>query len=312
MFDIALSTLVPIFVLIMLGWSLKGWHLLPDGFFEGLNSLVFYIGLPAFLFLRISSSALSGGPAIRILCIMLAATFFIAAAAYITARLMKLEGPGMGAFIQASLRGNLAYIGLPVIFFLISSGGDSGSERIETAALLALALIVPIYNILCVIILSHTSRGKSKFHSSLKKAALNPLVISCILGIIASLAGLKLPKIAVRTLEPLAGISLPLALLSIGSSFSIRTVYRRSAPVLTASVLKVFIAPAVGFLLASLNSLPSPETKIVMIYLACPSSVSSYVVAEQMGADKDIAGGAVIASTLLSFIPLALIIAFLA
>lgn len=42
MFDIALSMLLPVFFIILPGWVLRGWYLLTEGFFEGLNTPVFY------------------------------------------------------------------------------------------------------------------------------------------------------------------------------------------------------------------------------------------------------------------------------
>ena len=252
MFDIALSTLAPIFFIILLGWGLRGWHLLPGGFFEGLNSLVFYIGLPAFLFLRISSAVLRGGPAMRIFWVILGATFFVVLIAYSAARFMKLGSAGRGAFVQASLRGNLAYIGLPVIYYSLNPQGPMSAEGVETLAVLALAPTIPVYNILCVFILSHGSGGGQTLPASLKKISVNPLIISSILGLIVSSAGIKLPEIAVRTLNPIADIALPLALLSIGASFSGRAAFNRFAPVMTAAVLKVIVAPAAGLIIALL------------------------------------------------------------
>lgn len=309
MFDIALSTLLPVFFIILLGWGLRVRHILPEGFFEGLDILVFYIGLPAFLFLRISTSVMRGGPALRVLWIMLGATFIVMGAAYLAARFMKLEKAGKGAFVQASLRGNLAYIGLPVIFFSLNGNGGAGDA--ESLAVLVLAPAIPVYNILCVIILSYGSGEGNALSASMKKIASNPLVIACVLGILVSLAGVRLPGILERALNPLASIALPLALLSIGASFSGRLVFKRFAPVAGASFLKVFMAPAAGYLLMLFFPLPAVEAGIALIFLACPAAAASYVMAGQLGADKDIAGGAVILSTLLSFLPLGVIIAFM-
>ncbi len=311
MLEAAFPTLFPILLLVVFGWLLRGWHLLPEGFFEGLNSLVFYVGLPALLFLRIASSAIEGGPALRILWVMLAATGAVMLTAYLVARPMKLGGPARGSFVQASLRGNLAYIGLPVIFFSVGPHQGLTSEGAEALAVLVLAPTVPIYNILCVLILSHGSERGGALSTTLKKVASNPLLIACVLGVVVSSSGAELPLAVVRTLKPLSDMALPLALLSIGASFTGQAASKSFVPSLTASLLKVCLAPAFGLFFAAWWGLPPAASKIALIFLACPAAVTSYIMAEQLGADRDIARGAVILSTLLSFIPLALIVAFM-
>lgn len=69
-------------------------------------------------------------------------------AAYLAAGFMRLERAGKGAFVQASLRGNPACIGLPVIFFSLNGNEGMSAEGIESLAVLILAPAIPAYNML--------------------------------------------------------------------------------------------------------------------------------------------------------------------
>jgi len=313
MFDIIIPTLVPIFLMIILGWGLHARRLLPEDFFAGLNTLTFYIGLPSLLLVGIATSPIQPGPALRIFYVYTAAVVMVTVLAYPVARLFRLGGPGTGAFVQASMRSNMAYIGLPVLFFALDSTPDAGvdSAAIRAAAMLVMAPTVPLYNISCVIILAHGAGGAGNRPSPgamARKVMCNPLLIACLLGLLLALTGIGLPETLVRTLRPLGQMALPLALLSIGASFTRGGLRRHIPSALGASVLKVIILPLFGLLLARMFGLPPMETRMTLIFLACPTAVTSYIMAEQMGADADLAGGVVVLSTLLCFVPLALIL----
>jgi len=313
-FEITIPTLTPIFLMIALGWALQVRRILPEEFFAGLNVLTFYIGLPALLLVSIATSPVEPGPALRIFYVIVAATAAITLLAYPLARMFKLDGPGIGAFMQASMRGNLAYIGLPVLFYALDSGSgaaNSDSADLRAVAMLVLAPLVPLYNIACVIILAHHAGGignRPSIAAMARKVATNPLLIACLLGLIIAATGIGMPATLVRTLRPLGQMALPLALLAIGASFTRGGIHRHLRPAIGASLLKVALAPLLGLVCARILGLPPTETKMALIFLACPTAVTSYIMAEQMGADADLAGGAVVASTLLSFVPLALIL----
>ncbi|MBN1865337.1 MAG: AEC family transporter [Victivallales bacterium] len=307
MVGVTIATLAPIFLIIVLGWLLQTKRLLPEGFFTGMNTLVFYFGLPSLLFLKIATSPLEPGPALRIFLAMMSATAVVLLTAYAAAPFLRLDKPGTAAFAQASIRGNLAYIGLPLIFF--SAEGSDAAEVSATAALV-LAPVVPAYNLVCVLILSHLgnkARRPTPF-SILLKILGNPLMIACIAGLAAVLLKVKIPLVMSRTLEPLGQMALPLALLSIGSSFTRRGVYKHVLPAFGASALKVLLAPLLGLVFARIFHLSAIETMVALIFLACPTAVTSYIMADQMGADTDLAGGAVALSTMLCSIPLFIIL----
>lgn len=313
-FDVTVPTLAPIFLIIALGWALHGLRVLPEGFFAGLNTLTFHIGLPALLLVSIATSPVEAGPAMRIFYVLLSATAVVTLAAYPLARAFRLAPAGAASFVQGAMRGNLAYIGLPVLFYALDgkAAGPDELAAMRAAAMLVLAPTVPLYNIACVLILEHGAGRSAGRHvpagALMLKVARNPLLLACLAGLVLALTGAGLPVAVERTLRPLGQMALPLALLSIGASFTSGSLRRHVPPALGASLLKVAAAPLLGWGFARWYGLAPLEMHTALIFLACPAAVTSYVMAEQMGADAELAGGQVILSTLLSMAALAVIL----
>ena len=310
--EVTFPTLAPIFLMVLLGWAMHRSGRLPEGFFSGLNTLTFYIGLPSLLLVGIATAPIDAGPALRIFYVLLAATTVITILAYFCARWLRLRPATTASFVQASMRGNLAYIGLPVIFYALDSM-PADTTALRASAMLVLAPSVPLYNIACVIILAHgASRGSGDRPSALKvfgKVLRNPLLLACIVGLALSGTGIGLPLTLERTLRPLGQMALPLALFSIGASFTQSNLLARLGFASWVSAfLKVALLPGLGYICIQLFGLSDMEGLIAMILLACPTAVSGYVMAEQMGADADLAGSAILVSTLLAMPILAIVL----
>ena len=72
---------------------------------------------------------------------------------YLVAWLLRVPRHGTGAPVQGGFRGNLAYVGLPAITLALTGADGAIDPAVRTLAVLALALIVPIYNIVAVVVL---------------------------------------------------------------------------------------------------------------------------------------------------------------
>ena len=280
---------------------------LPALFFTQLNKLGFYFLLPALLFHKIATAhAQSVIPGLKIGFLLCGCSLIITAIAYLTAKLLKLPAPGRRSLMQAAMRGNLAYSGLPIILFSF----DANSE-IALLAVLCLIPAVPFYNLLAVIILTpHDGAShRERLTKTLLGIARNPLIIGCLSGIAVMMLQLKVPQPVLRAFQTLGYAALPCALLSLGAGLSFKTLKVNLKPALAASALKLILMPVIGLLILYLGD--KPESGILltsMIYLACPTAVTSYVMAEQMGADKELAAASVTLSTICAMPVIAVIL----
>jgi predicted permease len=136
----------------------------------------------------------------------------------------------------------------------------------------------------------------------------NPLFIACVAGGICLYFLPPLPLFISRSCEAVGAISLPLALIGIGGVMVQSRVAGSGVASLAASLIKVAVSPLVGLWAAHLVGLGANETKIALLLLACPTAVTSYVVAEQLGGDEKLSAAIIVVSTFLSIISLSIII----
>lgn len=307
--SIAFTSILPICFLIVLGTALSHKNFLPASFFSQLNRLGFYVLLPALLFYSIANAnANSIVPGLKIGVLLCCCSLVITLVAWLAAKALKLPLAGCRALAQAAMRGNLAFSGLPIVIFTF--GGDS---EIALLAILSLTPTIPFYNLLAVIILTPYERSSqgSLIRKTVLGVASNPLVIACLLGILALTLQLKIPTALLRAVKTLGEAALPCALLSLGAALSFNTLKEKFYPALTATLLKLVLMPLLGFLVLLFSGTTEPATLLTaLIFLASPTAVTSYVMAEQMGADKELAAAAVTLSTLCAM-PITAIILYL-
>jgi hypothetical protein len=227
---------------------------------------------------------------------------------------LQLPRRGVGVFLQGAFRGNLAYVGLPIILFALPGPDGRPSAQVEATALLAIAPIIALYNLLSVLVLIAANpgraNGRSRLHTAGRSILTNPLIIACLTGWAYSTSGWSLPPLLGRSLGALGQMALPLSLLAVGAGLRWRAIH---GPVLRAvvvgSLIKVAVAPLSGLLFAAWLGLAAEPLRISLIYLATPTAVASYVLTQQLGGDEDLAAGIIVLSTLLAMPAMAIILA---
>ena len=75
-----------------------------------------------------------------------------------------------------------------------------------------------------------------------------------------------------------------------------------------AALFKVALAPLIGYTVARGLNLSGDMLVIALLYSATPTAVASFVMADQMGADKELAAAIIVISTLLAFPALAAVL----
>jgi predicted permease len=305
-----LNSLLPIFLIIALGKGISRASFFSSDLARNLNRLTYWIALPALLLDKISNATFSAEEVSRLSLILILATIGSLAVGYLAARVLRLERFSVGAFVQGSTRSNNAFIGLPVILYSISEL----TPGLEALATVALAPAIVFYNILSVsVLLAHGERGQRTPAAAaimfVKQLLTNPLLVSCAAGLIMNIFGLHFQLAFQRALGALGGSALALALLSIGASLSFAGLGSGLKASLTAASIKVFIQPLIGLGLTLLWNLPPIERQMLLVYLACPTAVASYVLADIFGSNRDLAAHIIVVSTLLSAISLSLVIA---
>ena len=303
--------IAPVFLIILLGKILAYLNFFPDQFIEQLNRFVYYLALPALLISRISQAHFEFETTFRMVSLFFIATLITLALAWLIGFFQKMPPEKSGAFVQGSFRGNGVFIGLPVIIY----ASNALSVNAEKLASIMIAPIVIIFNLLAVIVLlqcGSIKRSKEKTTNFIIKHLFkNPMIISCLVGLIINQIGITIPSLVIRPMDLLGNTALPLILLSIGATLDLHGLKSTASPTIMSSIIKVIIAPFIGFLLHDMFGLDKHQAMITLIFLGVPTAGTSYVMAEVLGCDAALAGRIIALSTLLSFFTLPLLITLL-
>ncbi|MFH1490146.1 MAG: AEC family transporter [Pseudomonadota bacterium] len=290
------NTIIPIFVIILLGWLVRAKGLLIRDLISPLNRLVYYLAIPAMIFRAVASSSFRAHFDAYLLIGTLVPVAFLFAVLLGVSRILRIDRGHCGTFLQGSFHGNLGYIGLAVAYYYL------GSEGFTRAGILAgfLMLVQNFFSILGLQIYSREEGAGRGHWFFIKKIMGNPVVISAIGGILFSLLEISLPDILDRSLSIISGMALPLALLIIGASLSLRVIQSHLKLTLFVSILKLLALPAVGLFIYRLFEIPPEHFLPGLILLASPSATIVYIMAKELEGSPGLASAAVSLTTLLS------------
>lgn len=299
-----ISIIAPILLLVLVGVFLGHLRFLGPAFSGDLNKLVFWVALPALLFRSVAHAEHPGPQTFALLALLVTATLIGAVAGWIVAGLLHLPQTSRGTLSQSAFRGNLAYIGIPVLAYAFE--GMPG-EAFATAVIV-LAFLMAVYNILAVVVLSMGHPVKNPVGTALRSIFTNPLLLAGMAGVPLALTRTPLPLFLDRTLESLGGAAVPIALLCIGGSLAHARVGEKIGGIVAASLLKTLFLPAAVYFLSPLFGIVGTDLRIALVLSTCPTAAAAFVMARQMNGDEPLASGSIVLSTIFSAatIPLAL------
>jgi predicted permease len=287
---------LPVFLVIGLGFSLRRTGLVKSDFLFDLNRLIYYVALPALLFYKISTSDFSSnfnGSLLTGLVISILVAFFLS---YGYGKLRKFPPAAHGAFCQGAFRGNLAYVGLAITYNAYGEGGFA------TAGIL-LGFLVPVMNFLSVIALILPQRQENYSLGVmfwLQQIGSNPLIVASFVGIVWSFLGIPLPEVVDRAFGILTGMSLPLALIAIGASLSFRKLRGDLVLAALAAGIKLVFLPFLAGTLLVMLGVRGQDLAIGVILAGTPTATAAYIMAQQLKSDAELSGAIIMLSTLFS------------
>ena len=302
-----LEILAPLALLIALGSALAHIRFLGEAFIADLNKLAFWVALPALIFTSASSQGGNGTQTWRLFAVMIVATLLISLLAWIVSFALRLPGTAHGTFVQAAFRGNLAYIGIPVLANSFNAMAVPGVPNPLAGAVVVMVLTMAFYNILAVIVLqvSRHSVQEMNWRQMVRSIGTNPLLIAGLLGLVVPLLNIQLPSFIDHALQMLGAAAIPIALLCIGGSLVMVPLKGRHAGIVVAALLKTIILPLIVLLLVHLAGLDPASCRIALVLAACPTAAAAFVMVRQMGGDEALATGSIALSTMLSAFSLA-------
>ncbi|MBM9520769.1 AEC family transporter [Desulforhopalus vacuolatus] len=299
--------ILPVFLVIVVGLGLKQVGLLHDRLVNDLNRFVYYAALPALLFQKIATADFGSNFSFLTLAGLLAAIFltFIFASLWTLGR--KYPPVVQGAFVQASVRGNLAYVGLAVINAVFGAAG-------VTKAGILLGFLVPCMSIVSILALLLPWREKGqKFPvlEYLREIAFNPMFIGPVLGILWSWLRLPLPEVMAQTLHIFTGMTLPVALICTGASFSFQRFKGSAGTAILSSVIKVAFLPLLAALILFAFKVRGDDLAIATLLAGTPTATVCSILASQLRGDSELSSAIILITTCASAFTCTAILYFL-
>ena len=297
-----LEIVLPVFLVIALGYTIRRLGLVNGDFFLQVNRVVYYVCLPLLLVYKIAGADFSSSFNFRLVIAASAAVACCFGIACLYGKWRAFPAPVHGAFCQGSFRGNLAYIGLAIIF---NAYGDSGLSR----AGILLGFLVPVLNFFAILaLILPQQQQRISYREIGKQIITNPLIMASLAGILWSFFQLPMPVILDRTLNIATGMTLPLALLSIGGGFSLAKLQGDIWKATLATAIKLIVLPLVTALFMLLLNISGLDFAIGLLMAGAPTAVTTYIMACQMGADGELAGTIVMLATVCSLVSYTMIL----
>ena len=305
----AFNSVAPIIFTVAVGYVLKRLGMMTPDFSKKANKLVFRVFLPVMLFINIYGIESSDNIDLGYVFYAIAILLVIFALAIPTVILLTKKKTCRGALMQGIFRSNYALIGIPLASSLFPENGAA-------VATLLSAFLVPCFNILAVIALSifNNNGEKPNFKKVLVGIAKNPLILSIAAGGVALLirtllvsAGIsfrisEIPAIW-NTMKNLSSIATPVALLVLGAQFEFSAIKSLKREIISGIILRSIIVPIIGIGTAYVlfgNSFGGAQFAALVAAFCTPIAVSSVPMAQEMGADTELAGQLVVFTTISS------------
>ncbi len=301
-------TIIPIFMLIFLGTGARRLGFMEPHFTAPANRLVFHLAIPALVFRALTRASLREQFDLRLVLMTIFAVTAVVLLAWIyNQRHPETPGPTRGTFSQAAIHGNLGYIGLAVAFYYLDEAGFAQASML-------VGFLMLLQNCLAVLLLNFYGRGKTEKsgREMISRVIFNPIILAATGGMLCNLGGIQLPLIIDRFLQILSGLALPMGLLLIGAALSPGLLRRWFSLAFLSTFLKLGLLPGLGLLFYRLVGLDTRTMIPGLILLAAPTATITFVMAQEMGGEADLAVAAISFSTIVSAFTYALWLGLLA
>ncbi len=283
----SLLLLLPDFSLILIGALLRRHVVFPDGFWSGVEKLVYFVLFPALLFNALANVRID---AVAMLPLVLAGLCVLVSGFLLGLAgrpLMGLSPMAFASRLQCAYRFN-TYIGIAL------AGKLHGTLGVAVMGGLAGAM-VPFANLMAVGMLArHGQVGV------LREITRNPLVIATVCGLLYNVFGPELGESVSAVLDRLGGAAVTLGLLAVGAALRWGRIEGFWAGAGWLVVVKLMLLPAIAWLVGRQLGLDGMMFELLILFAALPSASSAYILAMRMGGDGPGVAWLISATTLLA------------
>ena len=285
-----LQIVAPVFLLAAIGfaWVKVGWQYE----IEFVTRLAMTISVPALIFVALMKADISADTLSSLFLSSIIAYIALTIIFWIIAKLAKLD---MATFWAPLIFGNTGNLGLPLAMFAFGEVG-LGYAVVVFAVMAVGSFSIGVWMV---------SGG-----GSVTKIFKEPMVWATLAGALFLIQGWETPQWVTNTLELMGQMAIPLMLITLGVALARLKVKTISRAVIL-SIMKLIVSVCTAWIIGSYFGLNDIAFAVLVVQIATPVAVTSYLLAQKYGADANEVAGLVIASTVLSVVALPVLLAVL-
>jgi len=301
---LVISALLPVFMVIMLGYYLRHRAVLDAAAWHGLENLCYYVLFPVLLVKTLAVATIGSAEIARLAGALLFAIFTMSALlvlAYpLLHRTFSVSPAAFTSLVQGATRWH-GFIALSIAGLLL---GDAGVAYMAVT----MAVIIPPLNIINVIVLAHYGNAEGDLSRVLGRLLKNPFIIACALGASLNISGLGLTPLLYHAADIIGSGALGMGLLTVGAGIYLSGIREHRGLVVFGALLRLLGMPALmfsGCLLFGVEGLPRT---VAMLAAAVPTAAASFVLARQMGGDAPLMAKLITLQVIMAVVTLPLVI----
>ena len=314
--SILADVIVPVFVLVALGWAAAASGYLSRETGDGLAAFVFGVAVPVLLARTVVTVALPGWEALALYGAYFGGVATVWVLAWIVADAIFRRGPraaviaGVGAGFS-----NIVLVGIPLTDLAF---GRAGLDVLFLIIAVHLPIMVTTATVLMEVAMrmDGTQTGPLRWGAMGKRLGLNyarnPLIVGVAAGTAWRIFGLPFDGTMERIADLLAGVAGPTALFALGMSLVKYGIRGQVGPGAMLAVLSVAVMPGVVFALATALDLPRLWLQVAVLAAAMPTGVNAYLFASYFKVAQGIATNTIVIATALSLVTVPLWLAAVA
>ncbi len=293
-----IATLVlPVFAVILAGWLAGALGYLPRALAEAVIKFAYTVAMPALIFQTIAEQSIGALLNWRFLAAFGGGTSLCFVAVFLAARFRRGGGLGDSAVFAASAAmTNTGFVALPILQALY------GARGVLMAAVATLFIAVVLFPALIGLLELEGERrtGHVGVIGLARQVLINPVMLSTLVGLGWSLAGLPLPPPLAAVTGLLGGALTPCALFAVGLGLSIADMRAGLGETAVLTAIKLTVTPLVVYGLCLLFRLNAFETVAAVVCAAVPTAKTAYVLAGAYRVESSVAASTISLTTVLS------------
>ncbi len=276
-------SILPIILTLLTGYLLVCSKLIPKDNWQGIETLIFRLLLPAILIKFIATANLNMAEFAPMILSIIASISIVGLGVLILGKFRSkdnLPNPSLTTIFQTSVRWNV-FITLTAVELFVGSNGT-------VLVAIAMAILVPLSNVFSIVVLVAYGTNKASIKNTLVHVFYNPLVQACIIGLLINLLEIPLPMPLVQTLDLIGRAAIGIGLLAVGAGMDPARLFNSSLNLWLGVLLRLIAIPVLFLLIANTVGIGQEETIVGILILAVPSASNGYIVAKKMGGDSEL------------------------